>query len=451
MKRTAGHKHFLLVFIATAALACAGSDEGPGGGPGQPTEGHAYLTIVGAKNVFVDAGARQTIAVKYHDENGLPLAGEVTFKLQGDPKGSNLSKVSAVTDNEGLAKVDVLAGTEDAAYAIVAEAVYATPVNWNVAVKGQEQLKPLTVTGEYELESQFDIVSGLPGTVGTVVNTFIAMTDGPNDPATWLIDKALDNISSGTVKSIVNSLRPGLDAYVNSVIKSLAPGFVTTIIEVGDNFGQVAKKFGVVSTFKITQGGPDAQELRGEHTLTGVVFHVDGVRYEYTMAELSLPNVTANGLAVGLQGETRLTVGEHTLPFSYGAVMIFALNNVIIPAIDPWSHSLEELFLNNVDCYTIGWEIADYVGFGSPGLYEAACQTALATAAAYIQDQIKSIDSTATAFVIEGEAKPMDTNNDRTVDKLSGGLWEGVMKFGSLDSQLAKPNQKFVGERIGLP
>lgn len=454
MKRNTGLANFLLVAIlaTTGCTAATGGPDDDGQNP-TPTEGHAFLTVVGERNVFLEAGARQQITVKYHDEDGDPLAGLVEFAVLGDAKGGNVSSGSGVTNAEGLVTIEVFAGSQaEALFTVKAEAEYATAVDWRVAVAaGQPPVLPLTVTGTYQLDSQFNIVDGLPGTVGTVVNTILDMTDDPTDPATWLIDKAMENVDSDTIRDLVDALRPGLDGYLNDVLLSSSPGFVSTFVNVANDLGQVARKFGVTSTLAVTQGGPDASELHAQHTMTGLVFVIDGVRYEYTMAELSMSEVVSNDIQAGLVAETKLTVGDHTLPVSYGAMLMFALDHIIIPAIDPWSHSLEELFNAYVDCATIGWTISDYVGWGSPGLYESACQTALAAAAAYVEDQIRGIDGTATALVIHGEAKPVDTNGDRTVDKLQGGLWEGVIQFGSLESVLAKPDQKFVGERIGVP
>lgn len=431
-----------------ATAACAGDTEG-GPGPQPPVEGNAYLTIVGDRNVFLDGNSQVTLTVKYHDESGAPLAGEVHFRIDGAANGSNISTDSDVTDNEGLATINVIGSIEEASFRIIAEAEFATPVDWRIAVsQGEPPLPPLSAVGTYELESQFDMASGLPGTVGTVVNSIIDMTDDPNDPATWLIDMALDQIDSTSVKDAVNSLRPGLDAFVNNLILDYAPGFVTTFVELGDKFGQVAHKLGTISELQVVQGGPDGTELGARHTITGIRYTIDGVEYDYTMAELDLGIVEADGLTCSLE-DNRLMIGDHDLPLSYGRILLFALNNVLIPALDPWSDSLSDLLIYYVDCYSLSYDIADYVGIGSPGLYESACETALTVAAAYIEDQIEGLDGTASSLAIHGDARVSDDNQDGKVDKLTNGLWEGQMNFGPVASTLAKPDQKFIGKRMG--
>ncbi len=437
--------------FTVAVAACASPDEGPTGGPNPPEPGHAFLTIVGDRNVFLDAGAQQTLVVKYHDETGAPLAGAVHFRVQGMTYGSNISTDSDVTGADGLAQVNILGSANEAAFQVIAEAEYATAVDWRIAVSaGEPPLPPLSAAGTYELDSQFDLVSGLPGNVGTVVNTFIDMTDDPNDPATWFIDLAYSHIDSSTIRGLIDALRPELDVVVNELITSWSPDAVDRLVELGDAFGQIARKLGTTSELDIVVGGPDGNELTATHTMTGVVYDVDGVRYEYTMAELDLGNVTAEGLQCSLVGETQILIGDHSLPLSYGRILLFGLNHVLIPIIDPWSSSLEDLLHYYIDCYSIGAEMSDYIGFGSASFYESVCDTALAAASAYVEEQITSIDGTATTLAIHGEAHPQDTNSDRKVDKLTNGLWEGAMNFGSVSSTLAKPDQRFTGQRMGI-
>lgn len=441
-----------LAALATFAMAaCAPERVGPIDGPGDPEPGHAFLTIVGDRNVFLDAGAQQTLVVKYHDETGAPLAGQVRFRLEGMTYGSNISTEADVTNAQGHAQIAILAAANEASFRVIAEAEFATAVDWRIAVsQGEPPLPPLSAAGTYELDSQFDMVSGLPGNIGTVVNTFIDMTDDPNDPATWFIDLAYTHIDSSTIRGLIDALRPELDVVVNEIIMSWSPDFVDRIVDLGDAFGQIAKKLGTTSELHVVAGGPDGTELTASHSLTGVVYTVDGTRYEYTMAELDLGVVTAEGLQCSLEGETQVLIGDHSLPLSYGRIVLFGLNHVLIPMIDPWSSSIEDLLHYYLDCYSIGAEMSDYIGFGSADFYESVCDTALAAAASYVEEQITSIDGTATSLDVHGEAHPQDTNGDRKVDKLTSGLWEGTMNFGSVSSTLAKPNQRFTGQRMGI-
>jgi hypothetical protein len=132
-------------------------------------------------------------------------------------------------------------------------------------------------------------------------------------------------------------------------------------------------------------------------------------------------------------------------------MIMVALNEIIIPSVDPTAANLEELLSNLVNCYAVGVELADYIGFGSPGLYEGACELGLAAAASEIENQIRSIDDTAMMLSIHGDAKPQDTNTDRKVDVLQNGHWEGTLSYGGTPAQLVRDDNTFRGTRMAIP
>ena len=438
-----------LLAIAFAS-ACAGDAGGPDdhGNP-PPTQGDAYLTIVGDTNVFVENGAHQTLTVKYHDGQNRPLAGEVAFRIDGSPNGASLSAPTGVTNAQGNVALDLIAGAQgQASFRVVASAQYADPVDWRVAVSPNTPPVPLDITGSYQVESQFDLASGLPGDVGRAVNIFIEMTDDPTDPASWLLDQLVMNVDSSFLRSAINVLRPGLDAIINDELRSRAPGIVNTLINLGDDFGQITRKFGIKTQMTISKNqvaGADPNALRGLHKVTGVVFTIDATRYEYPAAMLNINNAQADGIPMTLQADTQLNIGEHDLPFPYGRMVVLGLNSVVVPAIDPFAANLEELLNNQIDCYAVGYDLSIEVGLFGTSFYEALCRVALAAAASSVEDAIGDIDS---HMVIKGDARPQDTNGDRKVDKLTNGQWEGRMDFAGASSVLARPNQKFAGERM---
>src|SRR5262245_26513812 len=67
--------------IVTAACGASAS---------APEEGNAFLTVVGDRNVFLDYGQRVNIAVRYHDSNDEPLAGEVSLRVGSGTGDSQL-------------------------------------------------------------------------------------------------------------------------------------------------------------------------------------------------------------------------------------------------------------------------------------------------------------------------------------------------------------------------
>ncbi len=450
----ATHRHHA-TFAALLLVGCATQDLGPTPMPKPPVEGHAYLEIVGDKNVFIDTGARATITVKYHDDAGGPIAGAVTFAIQGDAKGGSLTAASAVTDNEGLARVDLVAGSTETAFGVRASAQYATSVDFSVAVRvGQGPPTPqaLALEGTYQLESQFDLVAGLPGTFGDVVRTVIDITDSPNDPTTYLIDLALKEIDNSTVTNALNALRPGLDVAINEFLKSQLGDVYTNLLAFGNGFGDAAQRFGLKSELAIAKNANGTYVAT--HTIKGIFFMTDAgggkrERQDVDLAEMSMDYIVASNVAITRSGDASITIGDHALPLSYGKALVYMVRNIVIPLIDPWARNMTEFLQDIVDCDTLGDEIATEVGFGSGSIYASACKTALAFAGNYLEGKLGEVGGTATGFHLHGTARLQDTNDDRKVDKLMAGSWEGSLDIGPEAATLSAPNQTFLGNRMG--
>lgn len=444
----------LLVAALSTAAACAGGDTGGDDDDDNAIPDQAYLTIVGDRDVFLENGWTHRLVVRYHDDNNEPLAGQVDFKIVGGAGGANLLRTSGVTDSDGLVQVDLVAGQNgDSLFTVEASAVSADTANWQIAVsEGAPPLPPLDPTGTYSMDNEFDIVSGLPGAAGDIINAFIEMTDDPYDPATYILDFLADEIGSGFIEDLLDAMRPALDGILNDLILSYSPDFITKILDIGDKLGQVTRNFGLSSTLKVeVVGGIEGDDLGATHTITGVVLKIDGVDYNYTMSELSMTNIVVTQVGFRMESENKVYIDEHSFPLSYGNVIMVALNEIIIPLVDPFASNLEELLSNLVDCYAVGLEVADFIGFGSPGLYEGACEIGIAAAASELENQIRAIDDEALILTIHGDAKPQDTNTDRKVDVLLNGHWEGTISYAGTPADLVRADNTFRGERMAIP
>lgn len=429
----------LLFGFFVGAAGCSNDDSGPR----PPEEGDAFLTIVGDTSVFLENGWQQAITVRYHDGDNNPLAGEVGFVIGGSAAGSTLSSAHAITDSEGQATVTVNAGaTGEAAFSVEATAEYADPVSWRVAVRANQPSGPLDPRGRYRVESKFDIVSGLPGAVGQVTNTFIDMTDSPYDPATFFLDQAVNAISDSTTRAFINGARPALDAIVNDALRAGSPTIVSDLLEVGNDFGQVARKFGTQSTLEVTGA---AEGFASAHTLTHVVFTVDGNTSQFPFADLGMTNLAAPNVGYQ-QTDDRTDIAGHQFPLSYGSVLMVGLEQVVIPAVDPSATDLQSFFNNLIDCDDVGAEISDYIGFGSPSLYAGACRLGIGYASNYVEGRIMSLNNSAMILNISGNARPMDTNTDRKIDVLQNGTWTGSMSYGNQPVTLG--SSTFRGDRM---
>jgi len=69
--------------------------------------------------------------------------------------------------------------------------------------------------------------------------------------------------------------------YLNQQLLSFAPDFVTTMVQVGNDFGQMAKNFGTNETLDVT-GSVGA--YTSTHTITGAHFKVDNIESDLAFA-----------------------------------------------------------------------------------------------------------------------------------------------------------------------
>src|SRR5262245_4277853 len=134
--------------------------------------------------------------------------------------------------------------------------------------------RPMDASGKYSVASTFDIATNAPGKVGEVTNTFIAMTDGAADPAEWIIEQIIAKTTNSTLKSILTTAKPFVAGYLNDRLLQIAPDFVDTIVQVGNDFGQMARGFGLNETLDVSGG---AGAYTGTVTALGVHFKVDTV------------------------------------------------------------------------------------------------------------------------------------------------------------------------------
>jgi hypothetical protein len=414
----------LTLFLTLAACGDDGN---------QPSEGNAFLTIVGDTTMFVDYRAQRVLTVRYHDASDQPLSGEVAFELRGEPAGSALNATAGATSVDGLVEITLAAGDDDAAFEVEASARFAAPVSWNIAVGS-----PFNLVGTYELDSRFDMVSGLPGTAGDVVNEIIAMTDGINDPAEYILD-IIEEESGFDIPG-----RPAFDAVANDLIKSNAPGFVAAFIDLANDFGQVATKFGTDSTIRVSEAS-GAEGLLAAHTLHGFHFTIDSQSYVFTNADLGIEDVQVTGIDTGVDRD-RVSLKEHAMPVQYGGFLALALEDILVPMVDPGAINLFELLDRNVDCVAIGQAVNDAIGFIPASTATSLCRTGLQEASKFVMDKLTELDGI--DLHIAGDARLQETNGDRMVDNLTQGKWSGSIDYLGEAAALAADANVFTGARV---
>lgn len=299
-------------------------------------------------------------------------------------------------------------------------------------------------SGSYRLASTFDIATNLPGGSGSFLNGLIEATDDPDDPMSWLVDKMLAQMESGTLKSLLQGVKPLVIGYLNDQVTSLAPELFDTITQIGQRLEDATRHLGVDEKLQVDIVD---QTHIGKLTADGVQFTIEGTTTKHLFADYDIDDVVVTGVYVSLDQESRFRIAQHTLPLPYGKIARIALDAAVIPAIDPTATSLQQLLSNAVNCQGVGASVASSVGFGSAAFWASACTGGLGLVADEIYDQILESD-TVLALDIAGEARASDTNSDYFIDKLSTGKWTGTMTFSGENAPLKADAQTFTGVRL---
>ncbi|HWU89972.1 MAG TPA: hypothetical protein VN253_22070 [Kofleriaceae bacterium] len=305
---------------------------------------------------------------------------------------------------------------------------------------GAPQPVPATPEGRYAMRSELDLATNIPGTAGTVATYFIQATDDPEDPTLFIVQKVTEALPNGSIKNALQSATPFVAGYLNDRLLEVAPTFVTKVIDLGNGFGQVAKNFGMVEELAVDAAGGATKTIKGLH------FEIDGTEHELAFADYGIAETRVDGLTVSLAKNGQLEISEHKVPMKYGQIMRLALDQAIIPMIDPASSNLGELFHAAVNCTKVGKYIYDAIGFGSASTFESACNAGLTSGATALYNLMNNIDTAALELGIAGTARGIDKNRDGKMDEIVTGTWTGKVSYAGTPAPLS--TAKFFGARM---
>jgi hypothetical protein len=308
--------------------------------------------------------------------------------------------------------------------------------------------KDLDATGKYQMRSNFDLATNAPGKVGDVTRAIIDMTDSPEDPTLWVLDQLIAKMPSGTFKSALNSSKGFIAGYLNDRVLEFAPDFVSTFTQVGQDFGQIAKNFGLNETLEVSKS---ADGYIATHTAIGAHFKIDNIESDHNFADYQVANIVTDQVGVSLDKTGNLGIADHKLDVTLGKVLRVGLDGAIIPMIDPTANNLGTLLQHKVDCVRVGQlvrdAIASVIGYGgSASTYEGACNQGLQAGAQVIYNKISDIDTSVLEFSITGAARGLDKNGDKMLDSIQTGAWSGNLSYAGTPAPLA--GATFYGERM---
>jgi hypothetical protein len=299
---------------------------------------------------------------------------------------------------------------------------------------------PLSAEGKYNVTSEFDLATNAPGTPGQIANYFIQATDDPEDPVKFMVDELIKALPDGSIKNFAQQSAPFIYGYLNDRLLEVAPDFVQKVIDVGDAFGQVTQHFGTVEVLEVNASG------QATKTVTGLHFKIDNVDMDFPFADYGIAETKIEGLQVGLAQTGQITVSDHTVGLKYGQVLKLAIDQAVIPMIDPSAQTLEDILKGAVNCQAVGRYVFEALDFGSASTYESACNTGLRAASNAFYNALNQIDGAALEFALNGTARGVDRNGDGKMDEILTGAWNGTLGYAGTPAPLG--TAKFYGKKM---
>jgi hypothetical protein len=280
---------------------------------------------------------------------------------------------------------------------------------------------PTSTVGVFAVTSTLDF--HVPAAAAPALQALLAATDGPDDPARFVVDRLVALLPDGSAKTIADAAAPYVAAYVNARLAELAPRLVPGLDGLATGLARIATHLGTVETLRIDEGGT------GIRTITGVRFEVGKAVTVVPLAGAGLTDLAA-GVRVTLDAAGRVAISEHEHALPYGAILRMGLDRAVAPGVAPTAGDLAGALGALLDCDQLGIVIANRVGFGSATLYGTACRAAMTALATEVDDRLAAIDRTPLGIEVAGTAMGYDGNGDGVMDELDAGRWTGSVYAG---------------------
>jgi hypothetical protein len=270
---------------------------------------------------------------------------------------------------------------------------------------------PLVVSpvGTYDVRTSY-VFAAPPPDAATVLGELADATDGPDDPARYLVDKLIARLPPGDMQEVAQRLAPYLAAYLQERIDTFAPQLAPSIREMTTRIAEVSRHVDTVEELSISH---DGTATRSVNTLRFGPVAVDFQQIDPVVA------------TAALSGD-QLTIGTHALRIPYGSMLRAGFDHAVLPVVVPGAYDLADALAALVDCDRLGELVAAWMGIGTPDFYARTCTVSLTIVAANIYAKVSALDDEPFVIEVMGVAHGSDVNGDGAMDRVEEGRWIGA-------------------------
>jgi hypothetical protein len=336
-------------------------------------------------------------------------------------------------------------------------------------------LLPLNPGGTFEVINHFDFTDAIPGQVGDVIDGLVRFFGDQNNEREigGIIFDTMERLAreiAGTIGGIVIEListwiEDDLNALINRYIDDDAPQWIRDFFTIGSDLISVVSNMEVISEITFTKSRSDGT-FEGAQNWIGLAFYWrlgceenapdDCGRVAFTMDEIV---EGANGVQLVFgQFDGRVhshnlgIINLHNMDLQYGRLVLFVLNQVILPRFASGATSLDEALINLANCP----EFANRMTGGRSQLrlgginvvsrarIESWCVSAMSLVGGGATLILQGLEID-TRMDLQGEMMFIEETDDLIVDRIIDGVWRGAIR--TADEAAPPFEGDFSGER----
>ncbi len=312
----------------------------------------------------------------------------------------------------------------------------------------QLHLMPLNAAGTYDATNVFNFTGAIPGEAGMIIDMVVNLFTDPGVVIIDLIKMAIaTQIGELATDAVFGLFEDMLADLISDWLLNNSPDFIQDLFVVGQDLIQIVHHVTLTSDLHISK-------LQNDYYIEGTQFFLGITLYwklgcaeegepdydpECGALPLTLEDLEDTDIPVNiLEGKftatvdnwNHLTVSKHEIQLNYGALILFVINDLLLPAVSEYN-SIEDLLYSIIDCHAIATGFAgDLLGaLGIPEQdIEDTCNGAVTIIVSPVEEMISSL-SMDSHMVLWGDGIMIDDDGDLYVDRFENGNWEGYIYF----------------------
>ncbi len=309
---------------------------------------------------------------------------------------------------------------------------------------------PLEFKGTYTVTHKFNLLGLLDSSgnealavVGDVLEILQLLGDESGDRGQRIVDELCD--LAGVDEGLCRILRTIGGRLIDEAIDRWVPPNVLNVFRAISDVLAIFTELTVLGEFQMNSMDADGRIEGNDNRWQRFRFTWrlncpmgDDCTRVFPLSDLRLNDRPIFGTFNAELDGPNMIIEPHGITFRYGLIILGIITNWVVPAFvdldcdpDPMDRDangcgLEAMIGAIVPCDAIN----DFLT-GDPN--DGLCERVLvASIAEILVDQLTRLEFSADQFMIDGEVEPIDEDGDLTIDKLSMGVWNGVIDAGDL-------------------